>query len=248
VLSRRAFVGGAAAFLGRPRPARAEGGAAKDHVLRLDLPILTEDPAAVPVIVWAEHPMESGHYVRSIRVALLTDPVPEKGSYGFTPLAGRAWVSFQMRSGAGGLVQAEAEDTRHGRFVATGEVRVAEGGCGVGPDRARKDTAGNPLVRLPRVYRAGEIVEVRARIDHASHTGLTFKNGKYIREAPAYYLTQMLATFDSRPVCDFRLTSAVSPNPLIRFTVKVPGPGILRVLWKNSEGQIWEAVQPLKPA
>jgi hypothetical protein len=40
----------------------------------------------------------------------------------------------------------------------------------------------------------------------------------------------------------------VSPNPLIRFTVKVPGPGTLRVLWKNSEGQSWEAAQPLKPA
>jgi len=247
VLSRRAFVAGAAALLGRPRAAGGQGTAARDHVLRLDLPILTEDPTAVPVIVWAEHPMEADHYVRSIRVALPTDPVPEKGTYGFTPLAGRAWVSFQMRSGAGGLVRAEAEDTRHGRFVATGEVRVVEGGCGVGAERSRKEAAGHPIVRLPRAYRAGEIIEVRARIEHASHTGLAFRNGKYVREAPAYYLTRMLATFDGQPVCDFRLTSAVSPNPLLRFTLKVPGPGTLRVLWKNNEGRSWEAAPPVRP-
>lgn len=248
MLSRRAFLAGAAALLCGPRAALAQGALAKEHAPRLDLPIVTEDPAGVPVIVWVDHPMEPDHYVRSIRVTLPTDPVPDKGTYGFTPLAGRAWVSFQMRSGAGGVVQAEAEDTRHGRFTATGEVRVAEGGCGVGPDKIRKDTAGKPVIRLPRAYRAGEIAEVRAKIEHASHTGLAFKNGKYVRESRAYFLTQMLATFDGKPVVDFRLTSAVSPNPLIRFPLKVPGSGTLRVVWKNNEGKSWEAVQPVKPS
>ncbi len=244
MLTRRLFVAGAAALLGSPAKAPAQS---RDFVLKLDLPILTEDPSAVPVIVWAEHPMEADNYVRTIRVSLATDPVPDKGTYGFTPLSGRAWVSFQMRSGVGGVVRAEAEDSRNQRFTATGEVRVAEGGCGVGPDETGRERAGNPVIRIPRVIRAGEITEVRARIDHGSHTGLAFRNGKYVREMPEYYLTQMLATFDGKTVCDFRLTSAVSPNPLIRFTLRVPGPGTLRVAWKNSEGKNWVVAQTIKP-
>ncbi len=247
MLTRRALVAGLGAMLLGPRPAPGQG-TSKEHVPQLDLPILTEDPAAVPVIVGVDHPMEPDHYIRSIRITLATDPVPDKGLYEFTPLAGRAWVSFQMRSGVGGVVRAEAEDTRHGKFVASGEVRVAEGGCGVGADKVNKERAGNLVVRLPRSYRAGQIIEVRAKIDHGSHTGLAFKGGTYVREAPAYYLTQLLATFDGKPVCDFRLTSAVSPNPLIRFNLKVPASGSLRVVWRNNEGKTWESTQAVRPA
>jgi sulfur-oxidizing protein SoxY len=248
VLSRRTLLVAAGALLTAPGGACAQATTAREHAPKLDIPILTEDPVAVPVIVSVEHPMEPDHYIRSIRVWLPTDPVPDKGTFAFTPLAGRAWVSFQMRSGAGGMVHAEAEDVRHGRFSATGEVRVAEGGCGVAPDKIDRSRVGNPVIRLPRAYRTGEIIEVRAKIDHSSHTGLVYKGGKYVREMPPYYLRQMLATFDGKPVCDFALTPAVSPNPLIRFTVRISGPGTLGVSWKNSEGKTWEAVQPVRPA
>jgi predicted secreted protein len=247
MLTRRSWLAGAAGLvLGAGRAAAGER--ARPGVLRLDLPILTEDPTAVPVIVLADHPMEAQNYVRWIRVSLATDPVPDKGTYSFTPLSGRAWVSFQMRSGVGGLVRAEAESTRQGRLSTSAEVRVAEGGCGVGPDQVDRKRAGNPIVRLPRSYRAGDVIEVRAKVDHGSHTGLVFKEGAYVREMAAYYLTRMVATFEGATVCDFRLTSAVSPNPLIRFTLKVPGPGTLRVRWSNSEGMGWEATQAVRPA
>jgi predicted secreted protein len=247
MLTRRALVAGMGAVLLGPR-AGADQRTGEEHIPRLDLPILTEDPAAVPVIVGTDHPMNPDHYIRSIRITLATDPVPEKGLYQFTPLSGRAWVSFQMRSGAGGEVRAEAEDNRHRKFVASGMVRVAEGGCGVGPDKVNKGRAGNPVTRLPRSYRLGQIIEVRAKIDHDSHTGLAFKAGEYAREAPPYYLAQLLAMLDETPVCDFRLTSAVSPNPLIRFTLKVPAAGMLRIVWKNNEGKTWESTQPVRPS
>ncbi len=103
MLSRRAFLVVSGALLTAPRVARGQAPAAREHAPKLDVPILTEDPVAVPVIVSVEHPMEPDHYIRSIRVWLPTDPVPDKGVFAFTPLAGRAWVSFQMRSGAGGV-------------------------------------------------------------------------------------------------------------------------------------------------
>ena len=37
-----------------------------------------------------------------------------------------------------------------------------------------------------------------------------------------------------------------SPNPLVRFPLRVARSGTLRVVFTNSEGQRWEAMQPLR--
>src|SRR5262245_31997873 len=118
-----------------PRHAHAQSAAAdREHQVKLEMPWIAEDPAAVPVQVSVDHPMEPDHYIRSIDVVLEKDPVPHKGKFVFTPANGRAWAAFTVRSGTGGLVKATAECSRHGRFVGTREVRVAEGGCaGVEP-------------------------------------------------------------------------------------------------------------------
>jgi sulfur-oxidizing protein SoxY len=199
----------------------------------------------VPIQVSLDHPMEADHYIRSIEVGLEADPVPHKGTFSFTPMSGRASVAFQMRSGTGGLVKAVIECSRHGRFVFTRTIRVAEGGCAGPPDTAR-GRPGNPRLRVPDAMKAGEVIQVRAKVDHNSYTGLNLKDGRYVTEGPGYYVKQMLVLFDDRPVCDFKLTSAVSANPIIRFPFKVTRGGTLRVIFVNSEGQRWEASQPIR--
>jgi len=245
-LSRRAFaLGATVALLGPPRlwgQARPD----REHQVHLDLPVLAEEPTTVPIQVWTEHPMEPDHFVKSIEIVLENDPVPHKGKFLFTPLNGRAWVAFQMRSGAGGLVKATAECSRHGRFVGTREVRVVEGGCTSVPEKVARDRLGNPMLRLPRSVKAGEVIEVRAKVEHSSHTGLALKNGKFVRVGPEFYITQMLVYLDDQAISEFQLTSAVSPNPLIRFPLKVTRSGALRVVFVNSEGQRWEVSQPLR--
>lgn len=238
---------GLGAFGLRPAIGRAASGGA-DHRPKLDLPILAEDPTAVPIRVSVEHPMERDHYIRSIEVMLATDPVAHKGTYRFSPWSGQAWVGFQMRSGVGGVVQATAECTRHGRFVATREVRVAGDGCATTPERVARERSGNPKLRLARVPRLGEIVEVRTKVDHDSDTGLSLKGRAYVRERPEFFVKQMRAYFDGELVSDFALTSAISPNPIFRFPLKVARPGVLRVVFANNEGQQWEISEPVRPA
>jgi desulfoferrodoxin (superoxide reductase-like protein) len=244
VTRRLVLVGLGLAGLGR-LPAAAQG-ADREHRVKLDLPILSEEPTAVPLAVSLDHPMEPGHFIRWIEVTADNDPVPAKGRFVFTPANGRAWVAYQMRSGAGGTVTATAECSRHGRFSASQALRVVEGGCTTGPARGARERGGNPVVRLARTPRAGEIVEVRARVDHASHTGLGMRDGKVVREQPEYFVRHMAVFLDDEQVCEFRMTSAVSPNPLVRFSLRVARSGTLRVVFTNSEGQRWEAVQPLR--
>lgn len=246
--SRRKFLGTVAiggAWALAPRGLFAQG-RDRQHEPLLELPILAEDGSAVPIRVSVPHPMEPDHYIRSLEVVLPTDPVPYKGRFVFTPANGQAWVAFQMRSGIGGVVKAIVECSRHGRFEETRELRVVEGGCTTVPDRIARERLGNPMLRLPRAFKAGELVEVRAKVDHNSYTGLALKNGRFVRESPEFYVKQMLVYLDDEKVSEFEMTSAVSPNPLIRFPLKATRSGTLRVVFVNSEGQQWEVSQPFR--
>lgn len=246
LISRRNLLIGGGLTLLMPKELWAQSSLEREHRPQLDLPILSEEPTTIPIQVWVDHPMEPDHYIKSIEVMLETDPVPYKGKFLFTPFNGRASVAFQMRSGAGGLVKAVAECSRHGRFAGTKELRVVEGGCTTAPEKVGRDRLGNPMLRLPRTIKAGEIVEVRTKVDHASHTGLIFKNGKFVRETPEFYLKQMLVYLDDQKISEFQMTSAVSPNPLVRFPLKVIRSGTFRVVFVNNEGQRWEVSQPIR--
>lgn len=241
---RRTFlVAGLASLL---TPVRAPAQTAEDeHRPAIEAPTLSEDPGAVPLQISVNHPMEPDHFIRSIDVRLDKDPVPYKGKVLFTPANGRAAVAFQMRSGTGGLLRVTVECSKHGRSVGTKEIRVAEGGC-AGPVEAARDRLGNPRLYVPESVKHGEIIQVRAKVDHNSYTGLILKDGKYLREAPEFYVKQMLVYFDNQLVSEFQMTSAVSANPLIRFPLKASRSGTLRVVFVNSEGQRWETSKPLR--
>jgi predicted secreted protein len=248
--SRRAFLRGGLAgglcLFGAAARAGAQAALEREHAPRLEMPILAEDSAAVPVQVSVEHPMDPDHYIRSIEVTLDKDPVPWKGKFNFTLGNGRAWVAFTMRSGTGGLVRAVAECSKHGRFTATREVRVAEGGCATGGAPVDRVRIGNPQLRLPASARAGQIVEARTKVDHDSNTGLALKGGKMVREQPEFYVKDLLVYMDGEKISEFQMGSAISANPLIRFPVKVTKSGTVRVVFVNSEGQRWETSQAVR--
>jgi desulfoferrodoxin (superoxide reductase-like protein) len=244
-LSRRALLLGAPLVLLAPRRLHAQPAVEREHRPVIDTPTLAEDPSAVPLHVSVNHPMEPEHFIRSIEIRLDQDPVPYKGKFLFTPANGQAAVAFHMRSGAGGLLKVTAECSRHGHFVSTKETRVTEGGC-AGPPEMTRDRLGNPRVRLPETIRNGDLVQVRAKVDHNSYTGLVLKSGKYVREAPEFYIKQMLVLLDDQKISDFQLTSAVSANPLIRFPLKATRSGTLRVVFTNNEGHCWEATQRIQ--
>ncbi len=245
--SRRSLLVGACLAWLVPDTAGAQPAAPdREHLPRIEVPALSEDPTAVPVHVWVEHPMQPDHFIRSIDVRLDRDPVPHKGTFYFTPANGQASVAFQMRSGAGGTLRATAECSRHGRFEGRRDVRVSEGGCTTAPDATDREGAGNPRLRLSGATRPGEVVQVRAKLDHGSYTGLVVKDGRIVRQAPEYYVKAMLVFLDDEKVSEFRLTSAVSANPLIRFPLRLARPGRLRVVFVNSEGRRWEVSQPIR--
>jgi desulfoferrodoxin (superoxide reductase-like protein) len=246
-MSRRSVVfalSGAAAIVLRPAIGPAQTLAA-GHQPTLDVPTLAEDPTAVPVRVSVDHPMTREHFIQSVELILEADPVPHKGTYRFTPANGRARVSFPMRSGTGGLLKAIVTCNRHGRFVGTGAVRVGGDGCASESDGWRW-RPGNPRIRVMGVPKIGEIVEVATKLDHVSDTGLLLKDGKYTRVRPEFFVREMRVFLGDQRISDFRLTSALSSNAIVRFPVRVTGASTLRVVVVNSEERRWEAIERIR--
>jgi desulfoferrodoxin (superoxide reductase-like protein) len=249
LLDRRGFVElalvGAAGIVLRPAPGDAQP-LASGHQPILDVPKVAEDPSAVPVRISVDHPMDLDHFIESVEIVLDTDPVPHKGTYRFTPANGRARVSFPMRSGTGGLLKAIVACNRHGRFVGTREIRVGADGCASEPDGSR-GRPGNPRVRVMGVPKIGEVVEVAAKLEHESDTGLRLKDGKYTRVRPEFFVRQMQVFLGDQRISEFRLTAALSSNAIVRFPVRVTGTSKLRVVIVNSEGRRWEATELIRP-
>ncbi len=192
--------------------------------------------------------MESGHFIEAVEIVLETDPVPHKGTYRFTPANGRARVSFPMRSGVGGLLTAIVTCSRYGRFVEKRELRVAGDGCASHPDVVAKQQPENPRLRVVGSIRVGQIVDVLAKMDHDSDTGLRLKDGRYVRVRREFFVREMPAYLGRHRISEFRFTSALSPNPIIRFPLKVAGADTLRVVFVNSEGQQWQASELIRPS
>jgi desulfoferrodoxin (superoxide reductase-like protein) len=235
---------GTAGIVLRPAVTKA-GTPAVEHRPILDVPNLAEDPTAMPVRVSVDHPMERDHFIESVEVILEADPVAHKGTYRFTPANGWARVSFPMRSGAGGLLKAIVTCNRHGRFVGTREVRVGGDGC-ASESAGWRGRPGTPRVRIVGVAKLGEVVEVAAKLDHESDTGLRLKDGKYTRVRPEFFVREMEVFLGGQRISEFRLTSALSSNAIVRFPVRVTGASMLRVIVVNSEGRRWDAAEPIR--
>lgn len=152
-----------------------------------------------------------------------------------------------MRSGTGGPLTAIVTCSRHGRFVGRRELRVAGDGCASDPHVVAKQQPGNPRLRMMGAVRVGQVVEVLAKIDHDSDTGLRLKEGRYVRVRREFFVREMRAYLGRHPISEFRFTSALSPNPIIRFSLKVTGADTLKVVFVNSEGQRWQASELIRP-
>ena len=93
----------------------------------------------------------------------------------------------------------------------------------------------NPKIRVPRRIKKDQLIEVRVKVGHNSYTGLKIVDGKYVADRPAYYLKKLEVFYDEQPLCSYDMTSATSPNPLIRFKMKASKEAPVRVVFTNSD-------------
>lgn len=99
-------------------------------VIKLDIPLIAENGAVVPVAVEVSSPMTPQSYVKHIYVVADKNRIPIVTRVALTPESGLAYMGANIRLGETGDVRAIVEQSDGTLLQVKREVKVTVGGCG----------------------------------------------------------------------------------------------------------------------
>jgi sulfur-oxidizing protein SoxZ len=103
---------------------------------------------------------------------------------------------------------------------------------------------GNPRVRVPERAKRGEVIEIRAMIEHPMESGFRLNNvGKPI---PRHIVDSFACRYDGREVFRVKLHPAVSTNPYFLFYTVATRSGELHFAWTDDLGNVAAATASLE--
>jgi sulfur-oxidizing protein SoxY len=98
--------------------------------IKLDIPLIAENGAVVPVFVTVDSPMMPTSWVKHIYVVADKNRIPVVTRVTLAPDAGRAYMGANIRLGESGDVRAIVEQSDGTLLQVKREVKVTVGGCG----------------------------------------------------------------------------------------------------------------------
>lgn len=99
-------------------------------IIKLDIPLIAENGAVVPVTVEAQSPMTPQNHVKHIYVIAEKNRIPVVTHVALAPEAGQAFMGANIRLGETGDVRAIIEQSDGTLLAVKREVKVTVGGCG----------------------------------------------------------------------------------------------------------------------
>jgi len=99
-------------------------------VIKIELPLIAENGAVVPVSVEVTTPQTPQSHVKSIYIISDKNRRPLNAKFNLTPAMGQAYVGTNLRLGESTDVRAVAEMSDGSLLMAKREVKVTVGGCG----------------------------------------------------------------------------------------------------------------------
>jgi len=99
-------------------------------IIKLDVPLIAENGAVVPVSVEVASPMVANNYIRHVYIVADKNRIPVIARATLAPEAGQASVGVFVRLGESGDVRAIVEQSDGTLLQIKREVKVTVGGCG----------------------------------------------------------------------------------------------------------------------
>ncbi len=99
-------------------------------LVKLDIPLIAENGAVVPVSVEVQSPMTAQNYVKGIYVIADKNRIPVVTHVSLAPEAGAAFMGANIRLGETTDVRAIVEQSDGTLLAVKREVKVTVGGCG----------------------------------------------------------------------------------------------------------------------
>jgi sulfur-oxidizing protein SoxZ len=94
---------------------------------------------------------------------------------------------------------------------------------------------GTARVRVPERAKRGEVIEIRAMIEHPMESGFRLNNvGKPI---PRHIVERFTVTYAGEEVFSMDLTQGVAANPFIAFSTIATQTGELVFTWEDDLGE-----------
>lgn len=100
------------------------------NVIKMEMPLIAENGAVVPITVEVQSPMSPTNYVKSIYIISDKNRRPMNGRFSLTPEMGAAVIGTNLRLGETTDVRTIAELSDGTLLMAKREVKVTVGGCG----------------------------------------------------------------------------------------------------------------------
>jgi len=99
-------------------------------MIKLDMPLIAENGAVVPVSVEVNAPMTAQSYVKHIYIIADKNRIPIVTRVSLTPASGQAYMGANIRLGETTDVRAVVEQSDGTLLAVKREVKVTVGGCG----------------------------------------------------------------------------------------------------------------------
>jgi sulfur-oxidizing protein SoxY len=224
------------------RPIQAEA----DAVVQLDVPARPDDAAAVPVLIKVKQAQSSGRFVKSFYVVIDKNPEALAGVFHLTPDSGMAEVQTRLRVETHSPMRVIAE-MNDGKLYMAAKLVKAAGGCAAPPVLATASpNMGQIQIRTQEKAVLNEPNWAQLVVVHPNHTGFQ-RHPLNMLPISAHYVTDILVTFEGRPVLTARTTIAMSEDPDFRFYFAPKAAGSLGVLVKDSRGKSWTKSMEVGP-
>lgn len=98
-----------------------------------------------------------------------------------------------------------------------------------------------PRVRMPSKAKAGEVVEVKTLISHEMETGQ--RKDAQGNTIPRKIIKAFTVKFNGKEIFRSDWHPAVSANPYLAFSVRVPETGTFEFTWLDDDGSIYKHEQ-----
>ncbi|HJR18047.1 MAG TPA: thiosulfate oxidation carrier complex protein SoxZ [Gemmatimonadales bacterium] len=95
-------------------------------------------------------------------------------------------------------------------------------------------TIGEARIKVPDRISRGDLITVNSIVSHPMDTGF-FRNADG-DPIPAYFIKQVVVTYDGAEVARFEWTSGISRDPVVSFTLRAEKEAPLTMLWTDSKG------------
>lgn len=95
-----------------------------------------------------------------------------------------------------------------------------------------------PRVKVPKKASKDEIVEIKTLISHKMESGQR-KDRKTGELIPRKIINKFEAKFNGTEVFSVNMEPAISANPFLTFSVKVPESGEFEFIWTDDDGSTY---------